>query len=387
MKQITVLGSTGTIGLNTLAVIEANPNLYEVFALTANTNMAALEQQCRVFRPQYAVLREKSIALELANRISDLSTVVLGGEESLCDVASHSGVDIVMAAIVGAAGLKPTLEAVRTGGRVLLANKEALVMSGSLFISEVNTYNTTLLPIDSEHNAIYQCLANGAKSHCSGVERLILTGSGGPFLRLDKHDMDSVTPRDACAHPNWKMGRKISVDSASMLNKGLELLEAKLLFNIPAGSIDVVIHPESIVHSMVEYKDGSIIAQMGNPDMRIPIAHGLAWPDRTISAAPKLDLTKKSLHFEEPDYARFPCLSIAREVAHEPQSHSIALNAANEVAVEAFLNELISFIDIPIIIQQVLEKTKAEEVHTIETVIELDGKARKLATEGIRHVL
>ena len=387
MKQITVLGSTGTIGLNTLAVIEANPNLYEVFALTANTNMAALEQQCRVFRPQYAVLREKSIALELANRISDLSTVVLGGEESLCDVASHSGVDIVMAAIVGAAGLKPTLEAVRTGGRVLLANKEALVMSGSLFISEVNTYNTTLLPIDSEHNAIYQCLANGAKSHCSGVERLILTGSGGPFLRLDKHDMDSVTPRDACAHPNWKMGRKISVDSASMLNKGLELLEAKLLFNIPAGSIDVVIHPESIVHSMVEYKDGSIIAQMGNPDMRIPIAHGLAWPDRTISAAPKLDLTKKSLHFEEPDYARFPCLSIAREVAHEPQSHSIALNAANEVAVEAFLNELISFIDIPIIIQQVLEKTKAEEVHTIETVFELDGKARKLATEGIRHVL
>ena len=349
--------------------------------------MAALEQQCRVFRPQYAVLREKSIALELANRISDLSTVVLGGEESLCDVASHSGVDIVMAAIVGAAGLKPTLEAVRTGGRVLLANKEALVMSGSLFISEVNTYNTTLLPIDSEHNAIYQCLANGAKSYCSGVERLILTGSGGPFLRLDKHDMDSVTPRDACAHPNWKMGRKISDDSASMLNKGLELLEAKLLFNIPAGSIDVVIHPESIVHSMVEYKDGSIIAQMGNPDMRIPIAHGLAWPDRIISAASKLDLTKKSLHFEEPDYARFPCLSIAREVAHEPQSHSIALNAANEVAVEAFLNELISFIDIPIIIQQVLEKTKAEEVHTIETVFELDGKARKLATEGIRHVL
>ena len=349
--------------------------------------MVSLEQQCRVFRPKYAVLREKSIALELANRISDLSTVVLGGEESLCDVASHSGVDIVMAAIVGAAGLKPTLEAVRTGGRVLLANKEALVMSGSLFISEVNNYSTTLLPIDSEHNAIYQCLANGAKSHCTGVERLILTGSGGPFLRLDKHDMGSVTPRDACAHPNWKMGRKISVDSASMLNKGLELLEAKLLFNIPAGSIDVVIHPESIVHSMVEYKDGSIIAQMGNPDMRIPIAHGLAWPDRIISAASKLDLTKKSLYFEEPDYARFPCLSIAREVAHEPQSHSIALNAANEVAVEAFLNELISFIDIPIIIQRVLEKTKAEEVHTIETVFELDGKARKLATEGIRHVL
>jgi len=386
VKQITVLGSTGTIGLNTLAVIEANPNLYEVFALTANTNMASLEQQCRVFRPKYAVLREKSIALELANRISDLSTVVLGGEESLCDVASHSGVDIVMAAIVGAAGLKPTLEAVRTGGRVLLANKEALVMSGSLFISEVNAYNTTLLPIDSEHNAIYQCLANGAKSHCSGVERLILTGSGGPFLRLDKHDMDSVTPRDACAHPNWKMGRKISVDSASMLNKGLELLEAKLLFNIPAGSIDVVIHPESIVHSMVEYKDGSIIAQMGNPDMRIPIAHGLAWPDRIISAAPKLDFTKKSLHFEEPDYARFPCLSIAREVAHEPQSHSIALNAANEVAVEAFLNELISFIDIPIIIQRVLEKTKAEEVNTIEAVLELDRKARELALERISQI-
>ncbi len=387
MKQISVLGSTGTIGINTLAVIEANAELYEVFALTANTNLALLEQQCRVFRPRYAVLREKNIALELAARLSDLSTIVLGGEESLCDVASHSGVDIVMAAIVGAAGLKPTLEAVRAGGRVLLANKEALVMSGSLFISEVNNYKTTLLPIDSEHNAIYQCLANGAKRHCSGVERLILTASGGPFLRLDKHKMGSVTPKDACAHPNWKMGRKISVDSASMLNKGLELLEAKHLFGIPARSIDVVIHPESIVHSMVEYKDGSILAQMGNPDMRIPIAHGLAWPDRTPSAASKLDLTKKGLHFEEPDYGKFPCLSIAREIADEPQSHSIALNAANEVAVDAFLNERIRFIDIPTIIRDVLEKTKAEEVHTIEIVLELDGKARKLATEGIRHAL
>ena len=387
MKQISVLGSTGTIGINTLAVIEANAELYEVFALTANTNLALLEQQCRVFRPRYAVLREKSIALELAARISDLSTIVLGGEESLCDVASHPGVDIVMAAIVGAAGLKPTLEAVRAGGRVLLANKEALVMSGSLFISEVNNYKTTLLPIDSEHNAIYQCLANGAKRHCSGVERLILTASGGPFLRLDKHKMGSVTPKDACAHPNWKMGRKISVDSASMLNKGLELLEAKHLFGIPARSIDVVIHPESIVHSMVEYKDGSILAQMGNPDMRIPIAHGLAWPDRATSGASKLDLTKKGLHFEEPDYGKFPCLSIAREIADEPQSHSIALNAANEVAVDAFLNERIRFIDIPTIIRDVLEKTKAEEVHTIEIVLELDGKARKLATEGIRHAL
>lgn len=386
MKQVTVLGSTGAIGIKTLAVIKANPDRYGVFALAANTNLELLEQQCRLFKPQYAVLRDKNSALELATRLSDLTTTVFGGEDSLCDVASHTEVDIVMAAIVGAAGLKPTLEAVRGGKRVLLANKEALVMSGTLFISEVNRYQATLLPIDSEHNAIYQCLANGSKEHSSGVERLILTGSGGPFLRLDESNMSSVTPEEACAHPNWKMGRKISVDSATMLNKGLEFLEAKLLFEVPASAIDIIIHPESIVHSMIEYKDGSIIAHLGNPDMRIPIAHGLAWPERIPSSASALDLSAKDLHFEDPDYAKFPCLAIAREIAEEPQSHFIALNAANEIAVELFLKELISFIDIPIIIQEVLEKTKAEEVNTIEAVLELDRKARELALERISQI-
>ena len=386
MKQVTVLGSTGTIGIKTLAVIKANPERYGVFALAANTNLELLEQQCRLFKPQYAVLRDKNSALELATRLSDLTTTVFGGEDSLCDVASHTEVDIVMAAIVGAAGLKPTLEAVRGGKRVLLANKEALVMSGTLFISEVNRCQATLLPIDSEHNAIYQCLANGSKEHSSGVERLILTGSGGPFLRLDESNMSSVTPEEACAHPNWKMGRKISVDSATMLNKGLEFLEAKLLFEVPASAIDIIIHPESIVHSMIEYKDGSIIAHLGNPDMRIPIAHGLAWPERISSSVSALDLSAKDLHFEDPDYAKFPCLAIAREIAEEPQSHFIALNAANEIAVELFLKELISFIDIPIIIQEVLEKTKAEEVNTIEAVLELDRKARELALERISQI-
>ena len=386
MKQVTVLGSTGAIGIKTLAVIKANPDRYGVFALAANTNLELLEQQCRLFKPQYAVLRDKNSALELATRLSDLNTTVFGGEDSLCDVASHTEVDIVMAAIVGAAGLKPTLEAVRGGKRVLLANKEALVMSGTLFISEVNRCQATLLPIDSEHNAIYQCLANGSKEHSSGVERLILTGSGGPFLRLDESNMSSVTPEEACAHPNWKMGRKISVDSATMFNKGLEFLEAKLLFEVPASAIDIIIHPESIVHSMIEYKDGSIIAHLGNPDMRIPIAHGLAWPERIPSSASALDLSAKDLHFEDPDYAKFPCLAIAREIAEEPQSHFIALNAANEIAVELFLKELISFIDIPIIIQEVLEKTKAEEVNTIEAVLELDRKARELALERISQI-
>ena len=386
MKQVTVLGSTGAIGIKTLAVIKANPDRYGVFALAANTNLELLEQQCRLFKPQYAVLRDKNSALELATRLSDLNTTVFGGEDSLCDVASHTEVDIVMAAIVGAAGLKPTLEAVRGGKRVLLANKEALVMSGTLFISEVNRCQATLLPIDSEHNAIYQCLANGSREHSSGVERLILTGSGGPFLRLDESNMGSVTPEEACAHPNWKMGRKISVDSATMFNKGLEFLEAKLLFEVPASAIDIIIHPESIVHSMIEYKDGSIIAHLGNPDMRIPIAHGLAWPERIPSSASALDLSAKDLHFEDPDYAKFPCLAIAREIAEEPQSHFIALNAANEIAVELFLKELISFIDIPIIIQEVLEKTKAEEVNTIEAVLELDRKARELALERISQI-
>lgn len=386
VKQVTILGSTSTIGVNTLDVISTNRDKYSVFALTANTNIDLLEQQCRTYAPTYAALRHEKLARELGERLSDLPTVVVGGDNSLCDVASHPDTDMVMAAILGSAGLQPTLAAVRAGKRILLANKESLVMSGKLFMEQVRSNEAMLLPIDSEHNAIYQCLANGAVGHASGVKRLILTGSGGPLLRADISKMITVTPDQACAHPNWKMGRKISVDSATMMNKGLELLEASFLFDISPGLIDVMIHPESIVHSMVEYLDGSVVAQLGNPDMRTPIAHGLAWPDRVPSSVEPLNLTSNSgLHFEEVDHDRFPCLRLAREISEQPQGLFIALNAANEVAVKCFLDELIAFTDIPVIIEAVLEQTKAEEAPTIESVIELDRAARELALNRVNR--
>jgi len=387
MKKVTILGSTSTVGVNTLDVIASNHGHYEVFALTANTNVDLLEQQCRTFKPQFTVLRDEASALALRDRLADLATEVLGGSASLCDVAGHGDVDMVMASIVGAAGLEPTLASVRAGKRILLANKESLVMSGSLFMAEVQQSGAELLPIDSEHNAIYQCLANGAKEHAEGVKRLILTGSGGPLLRTELADMKTVTPDEACAHPNWKMGRKISVDSATMMNKGLELLEASFLFSMSPRLIDIMIHPESIVHSMVEYLDGSVVAQLGNPDMRTPIAHGLAWPKRIPSAVDSLDLTATpGLHFEQPDYERFPCLRLARDVSEAPQGMSIALNAANEIAVAHFLDELIGFMDIPVIISSVLEQTNSVEAPTIEAVIELDRAARELALNEIKKI-
>jgi 1-deoxy-D-xylulose-5-phosphate reductoisomerase len=386
VKQVSILGSTSTIGVNTLDVISTNRDKYSVFALTANTNIDLLEQQCRRYVPAYAALRDETLVEELDERLSDIPTEVMGGDKSLCDVASHPDTDMIMAAIVGSAGLQPTLAAVRAGKRILLANKESLVMSGKLFMEEVRCNEATLLPIDSEHNAIYQCLANGAKEHASGVKRLILTGSGGPLLRANISEMSSVTPDQACEHPNWKMGRKISVDSATMMNKGLELLEASFLFDLSPTLIDVMIHPESIVHSMVEYLDGSVVAQLGNPDMRTPIAHGLAWPNRVPSSVKPLDLTSSSgLHFEEVDHERFPCLRLAREISEEPQGLSIALNAANEVAVGCFLDELIAFTDIPVIIDAVLEQTKAQEAPTIESVIELDQAARELALDRVNQ--
>ena len=384
MRQITILGSTSTIGVNTLDVIATNSDRYGVFALTANTNVELMAEQCRRFLPKYAVLRDEGCARELAAMIADLPTEVLGGDQSLCDIAGHGDADMVMAAIVGAAGLQPTLAAVRAGKRILLANKESLVMSGALFMTAVKQSGSELLPIDSEHNAIFQCLANGATGHAAGVKRLILTGSGGPLLRADIASMNTVTPDQACAHPNWKMGRKISVDSATMMNKGLELLEAGFLFNMSPSLIDIMIHPESIVHSMVEYLDGSVVAQLGNPDMRTPIAHGLAWPGRVASGVKSLDLTRMTgLHFEDADFDRFPCLKLARGVSNEPQSLSIALNAANEVAVQYFLDELIPFTDIPIVIESVLGQTKPAPAPTIEDVIELDHVARELALDRI----
>ncbi len=385
MRQVTVLGSTGSIGVRTLDVISRNPGQYGVFALAANTSHELMASQCREFQPKYAVLRDEASAGILRSAVSDLPVEVLGGDRHLCEIAGHEDADTVMAAIVGAAGLQPTLSAVKAGKRTLLANKESLVMSGTLFMEEVRRHQTVLLPIDSEHSAIYQSLANGAEGHALGVRRLILTGSGGPLLRADHEALHSVTPDQACAHPNWQMGRKISVDSATMMNKGLELIEASLLFALAPNLIDVMIHPESIVHSMVEYIDGSVIAQLGNPDMRTPIAHGLAWPERIVSGVAELDLTRMAgLHFEEADMVRFPCLALAREVSGKLQSLSIALNAANEVAVQAFLDELIGFTEIPSIIESVLDQTVDQEAPTIEVVIELDRVARELAMGRIK---
>jgi 1-deoxy-D-xylulose-5-phosphate reductoisomerase len=301
----------------------------------------------------------------------------LGGDEALVEVVSATECDAVMAAIVGGAGLGPTIAAAQAGKRVLLANKESLVMAGEIFMRAVVEGGAMLLPIDSEHSAIYQCLANGAAGHAGGVKRLWLTGSGGPLLRLPLAEMARVTPDQACAHPNWKMGRKISVDSATMMNKGLELIEACWLFDVAPSAVEIVIHPQSIVHSMVEYEDGSVLAQLGNPDMRTPIAHGLAWPDRIESGARQLDPVEIGrLEFEDVDDRRFPSLGLARAVAGREQSLSIALNAANETAVQGFLDELIAFTAIPIIVEKVLEQTQASNAHTIEDVLEIDKEAR-----------
>ena len=385
-KSITILGATGSIGASTLDVIDRHPDRYSVHALTANRNTGALLELCRRYQPEIAVVADESLAAGFGRQVREagLTTRVLCGQSGLCEAAADGGTDVVMAAIVGAAGLTPTLAGVNAGKQILLANKEALVMSGSLFMSAAREAGVSLLPIDSEHNAIFQCLANGAESHAGGVRRLMLTASGGPLLRLPMGDMVKVTPDEAVAHPNWDMGRKISVDSASMMNKGLELIEASLLFDMPPSQIDVVIHPQSIVHSMVEYVDGSVVAQLGNPDMRTPIAHALGWPDRVDSGVSSLDLIAAAdLSFEPADMARFPCLRLCREVADEAQVHKIALNAANEIAVEAFLSELIPFTAIPTIIASVLEQTSSIQVLTIEDVLSADAEARARAREQL----
>ena len=386
-QNVTILGATGSIGVNTLDVIARHADRYAVHALTANANWEALAQQCCAFKPKFAVLTQPEGVPALEDHLlrAGCETQVLSGKDSLCAVAAHEEVDVVMAAIVGGAGLEPTLSAVNAGKRLLLANKESLEMSGSLFMQAVEQAGVTLLPIDSEHNAIYQCLANGAPNHATGVRKIFLTGSGGPFLREPIESLAKVTPDQACAHPNWKMGRKISVDSASMMNKGLELIEASWLFSVNPRDIEVVIHPQSIVHSMVEYVDGSLVAQLGNPDMRTPIAHGLAWPDRIESGVQGLDFTELvELHFEAVDLNRYPCLALCQQVACQAQSYAIALNAVNEIAVQYFLEELIPFTDIPIIIESVLEQTNCEEAPTIESILALDEEAKRRAVELIR---
>ncbi len=389
-REVTILGATGSIGISTLDVIRRNENAFSVFALTANSNVETMLEQCLEIKPRFAVMRNEEAAAKLSdllNQAEEPGIEVLAGEAGLNLVASHADVDDVVAAIVGGAGLKPTMAAVEAGKKILLANKESLVMSGRLFMEAVEKNQAMLLPVDSEHNAIFQCLANGASSHAGGVRKIMLTGSGGPFLRRPLESFADVTPAQACAHPNWSMGQKISVDSATMMNKGLELIEAKWLFDVSPDQIEFVIHPQSAVHSMVEYDDGAVVAQLGQPDMRTPIAHTLAWPERIDSGVPALDFMSMSkLEFEAADLERFPCLELARRAAEGPQSYSIALNAANEIAVQAFLDELIGFADIPEVNKTVLDDTGGAEPATIDEVLTIDADARKSALQLIEQI-
>lgn len=387
-KQVTILGSTGSIGVSTLDVIARHPEQYQVFALAAHRQVDLMFRQVQAASPRYAVMRDEGAAQQLEERIraAGLDTQVLAGEEGLIAVSRHADTDYVMAAIVGAAGLLPTLAAVNAGKRVLLANKEALVMSGALFMKAVKTHRAELLPIDSEHNAIFQCMPTDFSRGLEpvGVARILLTGSGGPFRNRPLHELHDVTPDQACAHPNWSMGRKISVDSATMMNKGLEFIEACWLFDARPDQVEIVVHPQSVIHSMVEYVDGSVLAQLGNPDMRTPIAHGLAWPERTVSGVPLLDLVKVGrLDFQAPDEARFPCLRLAREAMQVGRTASVVLNAANEVAVEAFLQGQIRFTAIAQVLEQVMEKVTLVEPIDIDTILKADAIARAQTAEQL----
>ena len=390
MQRITVLGATGSIGLSTLDVIARHPESYQAYALTGHSRIDELLALCVRHRPVYAVVPTADAAARLRAGLRDANcaTQVLEGEAGLAEVAAAPEVDAVMAAIVGAAGLRPTLAAVRAGKKVLLANKEALVMSGALFMQAVRDSGATLLPIDSEHNAIFQCLPGNYAQGLSavGVRRILLTASGGPFRQTPAGALEGVTPEQACAHPNWSMGRKISVDSASMMNKGLELIEACWLFDAPATKVEVVVHPQSVIHSLVDYVDGSVLAQLGNPDMRTPIAHALAWPQRIDSGVAPLDLFAIArLDFEAPDEQRFPCLRLARQAAEQGQGAPATLNAANEIAVEAFLQRRIRFTDIGRMIAEVLEATPPSPVDTLDAVFEADRRARAQAQQWLQR--
>jgi 1-deoxy-D-xylulose-5-phosphate reductoisomerase len=383
-RGITVLGATGSIGVNTLNVVALHPQRYKVVALTGNTQVERLFEQCARFKPQKAVMLDPEAAAQLDAKIraAGVPTEVLSGLEGLMQVARLPEVDVVMAAIVGAAGLLPTLEAVRAGKRVLLANKEPLVMSGQVFMEEVRRAGAELLPIDSEHNAIFQCMP-GATDR-AGVRKILLTCSGGPFRHTAADALARVTPEQACAHPNWAMGRKISVDSATLMNKGLEVIEACWLFAVPPAQVEVVVHPQSVIHSMVEYLDGSVLAQMGNPDMRTPIAHALAWPERIESGVASLDLYAVGrLDFEPPDTARFPCLRLAYEAAARGGTAPAVLNAANEVAVQSFLDRRIGFLDIPRVIEETLSLVTAHDDVRLATILAEDARARAAAAEII----
>lgn len=381
-QRITVLGSTGSIGVNTLDVIARHPERFEVFSLSAATQVDLMLAQCAQFKPRYAVMASEPHARQLADKVKahQLPVQVLSAPDALEMIASHELVDTVMAAIVGAAGLAPCMAAARTGKRLLLANKEALVVGGEVFMQAVRAGGAKLLPIDSEHSAIFQSLPEDAATWGERVEKIILTASGGPFRTRDAASLRHVTPDEACAHPNWVMGRKISVDSATMMNKALEVIEAKYLFGLAPQQIEVVIHPQSIIHSMVQYRDTSVVAQLGTPDMRVPIAYGLAWPDRVVSGAKALDFRSlATMTFEVPDDARFPGLPLAWEVLNGPVGSTAVLNAANEVAVAAFLEKRIRFDHIHHVNHATLEALAPSEVSDIEGLLGLDGQARRLA--------
>ena len=383
--KITVLGATGSIGVSTLDVISRHPDRFEVVALTGHARIEALAEQCRRFRPAYAVVGDPEAAKRLTGMLDDDAvTEVLHGPRALCEVACLPEIDAVMAAIVGAAGLPPTLAAARAGKRVLLANKEALVMAGAVFMAEVHRAGALLLPIDSEHNAIFQSMPGDYAGNMArgGVRRILLTASGGPFRETPVEQLQSVTPAQAVAHPNWLMGRKISVDSATMMNKGLEVIEAHWLFNAPADRIEVVIHPQSVIHSLVDYADGSVLAQLGNPDMRTPIAHALAWPERIDSGVAPLDLFAiGQLNFERQDGARFPCLDLAYRALRAGGNAAAVLNAANELAVEAFLDGRLPFLSIADTIAATLDQVPRAELPDLEAVLETDRRARLVAAE------
>ena len=391
-EKITVLGATGSIGVNTLDVIRRHPDRYRVFALCAHTQIDKLFDQISEFKPEFAVVRDAALAAELGLRCRDagLSTAVRHGMAALIDVAAHPDVDTVMAAIVGAAGLEPTLAAARAGKKILLANKEVLVMAGELFMHTVREHGAVLLPVDSEHNAIFQSLPTDFSrglSQC-GVRRILLTASGGPFRTTPRSALADVTPEAACAHPNWVMGPKISVDSASMMNKGLEVIEAHWLFACTPEQIQVVVHPQSVIHSLVEYTDGSVLAQLGNPDMRTPIAYALAYPERIDAGVPSLDLFQIArLDFEAPDFERFPCLQLAYAALRAGGTAPAILNAANEVAVAAFLDRRLSFLGIPRLIEATLAALPAGPEGSLADVLTADAEARRIATSLISETV
>lgn len=385
--KLTVLGSTGSIGVSTLDVVSRHPERFQVIALTGNSRVDILEAQCCQFRPTFAVMGSSIAAGELSRRLKakGVATEVLYGPDALVSVATLPDVDAVMAAIVGAAGLSPTIAAAQAGKRVLLANKESLVMAGQLFMDAVANGRATLLPIDSEHNAVFQALPPFRAGACpGGVRRILLTASGGPFRERSLDQLNSVTVEQAIAHPKWSMGQKISVDSATMMNKGLEVIEARWLFGLSAEAIDVVIHPQSVIHSMVEYVDGSVLAQLGNPDMRTPIAHALAWPERIDSGVASLDLFEVArLDFERPDLSRFPCLRLAYEALRAGGDRAAVLNAANEVAVEAFLARKIAFRAIAELVESVLSRLPQQRIDTLDAVIDTDVRSRALAHQYV----